>query len=337
MSKCRYCAFFSHACTDPDWDVYTDGIIKEIKYWEQALGRINVDTIFFGGGTPSLMPIEHVEQIISKIYQCFDVTPGAETTIESNPGTIDIIKMRDFMNAGVNRISIGVQSLTDEKLQYLGRRHSVSDALETIKSAQKLNLRVSADFIYGLPNENVRDVIETCKKVNSLQLQHCSMYELTIEPTTPIGRENPTMPTNDEMADMYNAIGDTLTLPRYEVSNYATSDDHCRHNENIWDGAPYIGIGRGAAGRVYHNGIWYEQMGANEKFAPLDGRSRTIEKIITGLRTVRGVYLTEDVKRVINMDTVHNMPNLVQIQNNRIFVTGAGMLVLDDILVKIVR
>lgn len=335
MSKCRYCAFFSHACANPDWGAYTNKIISEIEHWARLLGRISVPTVFFGGGTPSLMPTRCFEQIISKIHQCFDVLYGAEITLESNPGTIDETRMREFQSFGVNRISIGVQSFSDEKLKYLGRRHSALDAIKTIQTAQKLGLRVSGDFIYGLPDETVSDVIHTCAQINDLDLQHCSMYELTIEPDTPIGRENPTMPTNDEMADMYNAIGDTLKLPRYEVSNYATPDKHCQHNENIWDGAPYIGLGRGAAGRVYHNSTWFEQLGDGQLFAPLDAKSRAIEKLITGLRTTRGTRLTDDVKGVINMDTVHQMPELIQVQDNRISVTRSGMLVLDDILVKI--
>lgn len=337
ISKCRYCAFFSHACANPDWDTYTDNIISEIEHWGRTLGRISVPTIFFGGGTPSLMPIKCFEKILAAIYEFFDVADNAEITIEANPGTIDKIKMCDFQNLGVNRISIGVQSLDDDKLKYLGRCHSVIDAINTLQDAQNVGLRISGDFIYGLPGDTVGEIIQTCKKINSFGLAHVSLYELTIEPTTPIGRENPQMPTNDEMADMYNAIGDTLNLPRYEVSNYATPTEHCRHNENVWDGAPYIGIGRGAAGRVYHNGVWYEQMGANEKFDPLDISTRAVEKLIMGLRTVRGTYLTDDVKHVINMDTVQNMPHLVQIKDNRISVTGAGMLVLDDILVKIAR
>lgn len=335
MSKCRYCAFFSHACATPDWDGYTDAIIDEIEFWAGKLGRIAVPTIFFGGGTPSLMPIKYFDKIVAKIHQCFDVAPDSEITIESNPGTIDETKMRDFQSMGVNRISIGVQSLDDARLKYLGRRHSVSDAIDAIKIAQKLNLRVSGDFIYGLPGDSVSDIVKMCQNINSLGLQHCSLYELTIEPTTPIGRENPQMPANDEMADMYNAIGDTLNLPRYEVSNYATHDAHCQHNENIWDGAPYIGIGRGAAGRVFYKDTWFEQMGAHEKFEAIDSDTRAIEKLITGLRTVRGTNLTDDVKRVINMNAVRNMPDLVQMENNRIFVTTKGMLVLDDILVKI--
>ncbi len=282
------------------------------------------------------MLVTHFEKIINKIKQRFDLATDAEITLESNPGTIDKNKIHDFIGAGVNRISIGVQSLSDEKLRYLGRQHNVADAINAIDLAQKSGARVSADFIYGLPGETVDDIIKTCQQINSLGLRHCSLYELTIEPTTPIGHENPQMPTNGEMADMYNAINATLALPRYEVSNYATPDEHCLHNENIWDGAPYIGIGRGAAGRIFHNGVWYEQMGANEKFDILDTQSRAIEQVIMGMRTISGTRLTDDVKRVINMDTVQNMPDLVQIKNNRISVTDAGMLVLDDILVKIV-
>lgn len=337
MSKCNYCAFFSRACANPDWDKYSNGIINEIEHWGNLLGRINVPTVFFGGGTPSLMPVKTFEKIMAKIKSVFELTPDCEITAEANPKTIDAEKLSGFINVGVNRLSVGVQSLDDSKLQFLGRRHNVNDALNLIDMAQKLNLRLSADFIYGLPNDTTDDVIKLCRQINSLGLTHCSMYELTIEPNTPFAKMNLNMPNNNEMADMYNAIDENLSLPRYEVSNYATAGNECRHNLNIWDGAPYIGIGHGAAGRILIDDNWYEQRGASAQFEKLSDHARAIERVITGLRTVRGVLLDRDVQKIINMQYVYEHPELLhQTSDNRIAVTKRGMLILDDIVLNIV-
>jgi coproporphyrinogen III oxidase-like Fe-S oxidoreductase len=145
------------------------------------------------------------------------------------------------------------------------------------------------------------------------------------------------MPDNKTMAQMYIAIGDTLNLPRYEVSNYATDNQHCKHNENIWDGDAYIGIGLGAAGRVYYNNSWYQQLGAYQKFEKISDTTRTTEIILTGMRTTRGCTLTEDVKKAIDINWINTHPELVQITNNRICTTDSGMLILDDILVNMVK
>ena len=337
MSKCNYCAFFSHACANPDWRKYTDGILSEIDYWANKLGKIDVPTIFFGGGTPSLMPTNYFAEIMARIRNCFNVATDAEITIESNPGTLNAKRLDEFITAGVNRLSIGVQSLNDTELQFLGRRHNVADALRLIDSAQNRNIRVSADFIYGLPDHTTKSVEKLCHDINKIGLTHCSMYELTIEPNTPFGKMNLTMPSNDEMAEMYNVIDNTLFLPRYEVSNYAAPGHECRHNQNVWDGGAYIGIGRGAAGRVFMNDTWYEQLGDGALFEPLDTHTRTIEKIITGLRTTRGLLLAPDTENALNMEYANLHPELLEIANGRIRTTKRGMLVLDDILSNLVK
>ncbi len=337
MSKCNYCAFFSHACAAPDWEKYTSDICSEIVYWAQKLGKIDVPTIFFGGGTPSLMPTKCFEQIINAIRNNFSLCADAEITLESNPGTLDKVRMGEFKDFGVNRLSVGVQSLNDDKLKFLGRRHNADDAIRLLDGAQNMGLRVSGDFIYGLPGENVDDVINTCKQINQLGLKHCSMYELTIEANTPFGRMNLDMPDNDTMAHMYMAISDNIAPTRYEVSNYAVPGNECRHNQNVWDGDAYIGIGIGAAGRVFIDGTWYEQMGGGAQFDPMTADARAIEKVITGMRTIRGCRLTQDVKRVIDMEWIATNPNLVKIQNNRVAATDSGMLVLDNVITKMVK
>lgn len=302
------------------------------------MGHFAVPTIFFGGGTPSLMPVEIFAQIMDAMATHFHIAPDAEITIEANPGTINKDKICDFMAAGVNRLSIGVQSMDDETLRFLGRRHSATTARELIATAQQLRIRTSADFIYGMPGNTADDVAKLCRDINELGLRHVSMYELSIEPNTPFGKMNLVMPSNDEMAEMYDAIARTLAIDRYEVSNYAADDtDQCRHNCNVWDGAPYIGIGAGAAGRVLIDDVWYEQRGANAEFSKMTTHARAIEKILTGMRTMRGVEMTPDVRATIDMDFATAHPQLVTIDKNRIHATTKGMLILDNLMIDLVK
>ncbi|MBR4624858.1 MAG: radical SAM family heme chaperone HemW, partial [Alphaproteobacteria bacterium] len=270
MSKCNYCAFFSVACNAPDWEKYANDICNELKFWSEKLGCIDIPTIFFGGGTPSLMPVGIFEKIINCVRQYFNVVPQCEITLESNPGTINKEKLIDFISNGVNRLSVGVQSLNDEDLVFLGRKHSVFQAKDLLDNAMNAGIRVSADFIYGLPKQSEKSVVQMCKDINKLGLQHISMYELTIEKDTVFGKMNLNMPDNDTMAKMYNIIPETLSLPRYEVSNYAAPGQECRHNQNVWQGDAYVGIGKGAAGRVYIDNEWYDEMGNYERFEKID-------------------------------------------------------------------
>ena len=159
MAKCNYCAFYSFACSAPDWEKYLNDICSELKFWSTRLGKISIPTIFFGGGTPSLMPIKTFEKIISCIKDLFVLDKDCEITLESNPGTIDKNKLYDFVSCGVNRLSVGVQSLKDDELKFLGRVHNVKQAIELLKTAQDMGVRVSDDFIYGLPNHNEKQLL----------------------------------------------------------------------------------------------------------------------------------------------------------------------------------
>ena len=337
VSKCNYCAFYSFACKNPDWVEYANKICDELKFWSQKLGKIQIPTIFFGGGTPSLMPVLIFEQIINCINQNFIVDENCEITLESNPGTLDTDKLSDFVSNGVNRLSVGVQSLNDEELKFLGRRHDVKTAINLLENAQNMNLRVSADFIYGLPNQKTDNVINLCENINKLGLTHVSMYELTIEEKTPFGKMNLKMPDNEEMAKMYSVIPQVLSLPRYEVSNYAKNGEECRHNLNVWSGEAYIGIGQGAAGRVYLDNTWFEQKGNFECFEKISNDIRAIEKILTGMRTIRGVNLSEDVKNKLNFDWINSHKDLVEINSEYLHTTDKGLLILDDIIVDIIK
>ena len=337
MSKCNYCTFYSFACKNPDWATYADGICKELHFWSRKLGKIEIPTVFFGGGTPSLMPVAIFERIINCVNQFFDVLPDCEITLESNPGTLDKDKLMGFVQNGVNRLSVGVQSLKDDELVFLGRRHDVKTAVDLLENAMNMNLRVSADFIYGLPNQKAEDIINLCKDINKLGLSHVSMYELTIEENTPFGKMNLDMPDNEEMARMFNAVSQYLSLPRYEVSNYAKLGSECRHNLNVWNGEPYIGIGRGGAGRVFYNDSWYEQRGNFECFEKMSDDTRAIEKILTGMRTVHGVKLSHDVKNKIDFDWVKSHKKLVAIDKEYLHTTDEGLLILDNITMDLIK
>jgi len=336
ISKCKYCAFFSSAVA-PDWESYRDGICAEIDFWATKLGKIKVPTIFFGGGTPSLMPMWVFRSVMQKLNEKFDLSGCDEITLESNPGTIDDGKLKEFIENGATRLSIGVQSFDNDELQFLGRKHDVGTAVHLIESAQKTGIRVSADFIYGLPHHTTKNVISLCDKINKIGLQHASLYELTIEPNTPFGRMNLQMPDNNEMADMYIAIRDNLKLPRYEVSNYAIPTQECKHNQNVWNGDAYIGLGNGAMGRVFMDNAWFEQSGGDIKFSALDNKTRAVERLITGLRTVRGIVFDDDIKNIVDIDFINSHNDLVKIKDNRIWATDKGLLVLDDLLIKITR
>ncbi len=284
------------------------------------------------------MPTHIFGRIMNTLRARFDITPGAEVTIESNPGTLDTKRLHEFIDAGVNRLSIGVQSLDDEKLKFLGRRHNVADARRLIDSALDTGIRVSGDFIYGMPGDVVDTVRQMCNDINKIGLRHVSMYELTIEENTPFGKMNLDMPSNDEMAEMYATIAQTLSIPRYEVSNYAAPGDECQHNQNIWNGEQYIGIGRGAAGRVLIDGQWYQQMGGGAEFIPISNTDRAIESVITGMRCANGIKLTNGIADVINMQYVDSAPELLTRTNDgRIAATDAGMLILDDVLTNMIK
>ena len=339
VSKCNYCAFFSRACAAPDWDAYAAEIIREIGYWAARLGAIDVPSVFFGGGTPSLMPTGVFARIMDALSENFHIVANAEITLESNPGTIDGGRLGEFIAAGVNRISIGVQRTDDASLKILGRRHDWRTARDFIDCAAARGVRTSADFIYGIPGDDVASVAQMCRDINALPIEHCSMYELTVEPNTPFGKMNLQMPSNDAMADMYDVIGRTLRYSRYEVSNYAEKPNaQCRHNANVWDGAPYIGIGAGAAGRIFDGGVWYEQTGgANGDCNSMSEYDRAVEMVLTGMRTMRGVSVNDITRNAIDMDFVRANPDLITVRDNRICATARGILILDDLVVKLVK
>lgn len=337
VSKCKYCAFFSHACSNPDWERYSNDICHELMFWSKKIGKISVPTVFFGGGTPSLMNMDCFEKIMKCIHDNFDVMSDCEITLESNPGTINSDKLKDFVSNGVNRLSVGVQSFDDAELKFLGRIHNANQAIELLDCAIGMGLNVSADFIYALPHHTEENIKKLCGQINNVGLKHVSLYELTIEENTPFGKMNLKMPDNEMMAKMYETIPQYLSLQRYEVSNYALKGFECKHNTNIWNGDAYIGIGRGGAGRVFIDGKWFDELGNFERFERISETQRAFEKILTGMRTMRGVRLANDVKNILNTDWINEHKNLVEIDGDYLHTLPDGLLMLDNIVSDLIK
>lgn len=260
LSLCPYCDFNSHISESIDTTVWLEAYKTELKYFSSHISGRRVRSIFFGGGTPSLMKPSLVARIIDFIADIGIIDLKTEITLEANPTSFEIEKFKDFKAAGINRVSIGVQSLKPESLKILGRKHSASEAINAINSASKLFKNYSFDLIYALPNQTLSAWQEEIKEAMKIAGPHISLYQLTIEKGTPFFKlhndKKLILPSNDVAADMYDYTNEFLNKKnynRYEISNYALSDSECIHNLCYWNYREYIGIGPGAHSRLHRN------------------------------------------------------------------------------------
>lgn len=247
--KCPYCDFFSERYNKNSVMQYTDAVLRNLEYYSR---RRIVDTIYFGGGTPSLMPAECIERIINSVRKNFILSENSEITLEVNPNTVNADKLSDLYNAGVNRLSVGVQSLVESELKTLGRTHTAERAVETVINAEKAGFKnISCDMIIGVPNQTSESIKYTIQKLSELPVTHISSYILKIENGTPF--DNPDfislMPDDDTVSDMYLLMVDELEkrgFMQYEVSNFAKKGSESRHNTKYWKCIDYLGIGASA-------------------------------------------------------------------------------------------
>ncbi|MDR3208612.1 MAG: radical SAM protein [Rickettsiales bacterium] len=323
--KCNYCAFYSTCPDTIDWDGYVRGLETQLDWFRAS--DYKIETLFFGGGTPSLMPVEYAEKIIGKL----NLAPDCEWTLEANPKTLSSLELKDWKDLGLNRLSIGMQSFDNSELRFLGRIHAVSDSMDLLDAANGLDLRVSGDFIYGIPNHNVASIIKLCGQINDVGLEHASLYELTSEPGTKFQNLPPV--SEQLAAEMYQAIQSALRLPRYEVSNYGNP---CRHNMNVWMGKPYIGVGESASGRIIRDGKWYETKIAGGRVVEneLTSRERAMEIAITGLRTMRGVEIAK-VSDAADWGFIHQSPQYFLFDDRFLRMTDEGLMLLDGLIKKV--
>lgn len=258
LAKCPYCDFVSYATKREDvpHDAYADAIVREIELRQNRLNGKSIASLFFGGGTPSLWDPRAIGRVIDKVKATFSCADDLEITAECNPTSLDRDRARALFDAGVNRVSIGAQALRAEQLQFLGRLHDPDGALAAIEGAlAQGGLRVSADMIFGLPDQSAEDAANQALRLASLGLSHVSCYQLTIEPGTRFGElaKIGRLPRADDglVAEAFLAIHEALSsrgLVHYEISNYAKPGQEARHNLGYWRGDEYLGVGCGAYG-----------------------------------------------------------------------------------------
>ncbi len=261
LSRCPYCDFNAHVRDVIPQERFRRALRRELAWEAERLGRRKLRSIFFGGGTPSLMEPETVAQLLDDARSLFDPQNDLEVTLEANPTSIETSRLAALRDAGVNRISIGVQSLEPEPLAMLGRQHSVAQAIEGLEIARRLFPRISFDLIYARPGQSVAAWRSELRRALSLVADHLSLYQLTIEPGTKFEashrRGEILLPDDDLAAALYDATGEEAArfgLLPYEISNYARPGAESRHNLQYWRYGDYAGIGPGAHGRLTLNG-----------------------------------------------------------------------------------
>ena len=263
-TKCPYCDFNTYQGIENLIEPFLTAITSEITCWGDALAHPPVKSVFFGGGTPSYLPPGDIERILVAIQSSFKVDPAAEISIEANPGDLDEAACVGILNQGVNRLSIGVQSLDNDLLNLLGRRHQASEAVEAFQSARQAGFdNVNLDLMYGLPNQSMEQWQKTLSSLIELTPEHISLYALTIEEGTPMHRwateGKISEPDSDLAADMYQHAREVLAeagYHHYEISNWSLPDRACEHNLVYWENGPYLGVGPGAHSRLGDYRFW---------------------------------------------------------------------------------
>ncbi len=255
VRKCPYCDFNSHEIkADLPQELYVNAICDEFIQQLPLLNNRPVKSIFFGGGTPSLFSAHSIANILDHIAAHCSLDANAEITLEANPGTIDQTNFAGFRTAGINRLSLGIQSFNDDKLKILGRIHDGENAREGIRIAKKAGFsNFNLDIMYGLPQQTLAEAMHDIESALSFAPTHFSWYQLTIEPNTLFYKQRPVLPVDDLIWDMQCAGQEKLQqlgYKQYEVSAYARADHECLHNRNYWEFGDYLGIGAGAHSKI---------------------------------------------------------------------------------------
>ena len=362
VSKCPYCDFNSHVRESVDQAAWAEALLADLAHEAAMLPGRRLTSIFFGGGTPSLMPPATVAAILNAAERHWGFAEGIEITLEANPSSVEAARFADLAAAGVNRASLGVQALEDQALHFLGRAHGVDEALRALQTAQEQFGRVSFDLIYARPDQPLADWEAELTRAIGYGTEHLSLYQLTIEPGTRFATEAAagrlTIPDGDAAADLFEttrSLTAAAGLPAYETSNHARVGAESRHNLTYWRYGDYAGIGPGAHGR--REGVatarrkkpenWMSAVARNghgieleENLAPV---TRATEALVMGLRLTEGVDLGHvaalaEGREMIDTANVDRLSaqGLMRPEGDRLIVTEAGALLLDAILREVV-
>ncbi len=258
LSKCPYCDFNSHVSKEINHQDFLRAYEIELENFCKKVGVRKIKTIFFGGGTPSLMPLELVAGILAKINNLWQIDESCEISMEANPTSFEAQKFQDLRKIGINRLSLGIQALNDEDLKFLGRNHTAKESLQTIEIAAKIFDNFSFDLIYARPKQSLESWQKELETAISFNTKHLSLYQLTIEKGTQFfsdfKNKKFTIPDEEKAAQFYELtenITASAGFKSYEISNYAKENYECAHNLTYWRGLDYIGVGAGAHSRIY--------------------------------------------------------------------------------------
>lgn len=290
-SKCPYCDFFSRVKKDVDQQQLVSSYLEDLEYYREMNDDYQVETVFFGGGTPSLLEPRQVERIIDKIADLWPCANNLEISLEANPNTDDGKLFADLRSAGINRLSLGVQALSDDGLKFLGRTHTLKQALASVDSVLKNFDNHSIDLIYARPEQKAEDWQKELQTAVGMGLRHLSLYQLTIEENTAFSRKG-IRPADDETALELSVLSENMLAEKgyhhYEVSNYAVSGFECRHNLGYWQGYDYVGIGNGGVGRIHSKNKLLHTFYPRQAEV-VSAEERAEELLIMGLRLSEGI------------------------------------------------
>ena len=362
VSKCKYCNFNSYSGKDNLQLDYFRSLIKEISM--RSNKDIEIDTIFIGGGTPSVMFDGAIATLISELKKNYRVLDDAEITIEANPNSVTLAKAREWKESGINRVSVGLQTTNSSSLKLLGRAHTRNDYVNAIELLKAVGLtNINTDCLIGLPRQKLSNVKHTLNLVNKLGCPHISVYSLILEEDTPlyqmVSSGQVKLPKEEKSLNMYNYTYDYLKskgYTRYEVSNFAKDGFECKHNLHTWQMQEYIGLGAGAHG--YLDGVRYNNVPIIEEYIsilsknilPIENKEKISkqeifeETIMLGLRTKYGLDL-KVIKDRFNKDLIKDKNKeinelldnkLIVIENDYLKATDLGFTVLNKIILDLI-
>lgn len=357
LSKCRYCSFYSITSVDLI-DAFVKAIVQEMAFYKDIFSSF--DSLYFGGGTPSLLTIGQVKTLLDKVHKHFDIRPRAEITMEVNPGDVSLEYFQSLLRLGINRLNIGVQSFDDSLLKFLGRRHTVKQAIESIETARNAGFKnLGVDLIYAVHGQNVKTWRQTLKKALSFSPEHLSCYQLSLDRKTPLykqyKKECLDLPSEKESLDFFITTSKVLTEAgyiHYEVSNFArTCKLESRHNRKYWNHEPYLGLGP-AAHSFSGNRRWWNKANVETYLKDIESSKKPVarseklsndelalESLFLGMRTADGVNL-ESFKKLYGFDLLAVKKRiigalidnkLVVLKNNHLCPTLEGMALADSL------
>ena len=349
-SRCPYCDFFKGILPKGfDESAYVKEIIDNLKFVKEfSNDNRELKSVFFGGGTPSLLSKKAVFDILNEVYKNYRVAKDAEITIEANPNTFEREKFLGFREAGVNRLSLGVQALNEKDLKFLGRTHSLKDAREAIDLGVKVFDKFSVDLIYARPDQVFDEWVKEIDEMVAKGVKHISLYQLSIEEGTVFYRKNIKEMDEEKSAKFYEKTVSYLKdmgFERYEVSNFAVNaDNRSVHNMAYWNGGDYLGVGKGSAGRIKVDNKFYSlRDGKVEEVLSL--KDRAIELIFMGFRIKDGIrfdrfneIIGKDLREFLDGSKIEEFKKagLLEVDDEGIRLTDKGFLVMDRIVLDLI-